>query len=274
MNSRAFTLSLIIAAVAMFMVWSYIDGREAQFVEEYGEPKPVLVAKKDIRELDLIDDRVVQIENVPHKFLQPGALQKVEEVYNTYAAVPILKGEQITKPRITQPGSRTGLASQVAVGKRALSIRVSEEKAVAKLIKPGDRVDVIATIDYTGGKKDQIKVKTILQDILVLSTGLKVTNALSLIKVGSGADQVTKNLNEYTGFNTVTLELTPFEIQKITLLENLGGDVRLSLRNNDDKAIERISATRLFDVLGEDAGDAKAYFAEQAERSNARKGRQ
>jgi pilus assembly protein CpaB len=136
MNSRAFTLSLIIAGVAMFMVWSYLDGKEAQFVERYGEKKAVLVAKENIRELDLLDDRKVQTITVPSKFVQPGALSDVKEIYNTYASTPILKGEQITRPRITHPGGRTGLSSQVAVGKRALSIRVNDETAVAKLIRP------------------------------------------------------------------------------------------------------------------------------------------
>ncbi len=271
MNSRAFTLSLVIAGVAMFMVWSYLDGKEAQFVEEYGEPVAVVVAKSDVKELDLLDDRKVQTINVPKKFVQPGALKTVEEVYNTYAAVPILKGEQITKPRIVHPGERTGLASQVAIGKRALSIRVSEVTAVGKLIKPGDRVDIISMIDYAGGRKDKLKAKTVLQDVLVLSTGLKVTNALPLIRVKGNDNFVNKNLTTYTSFNSVTLELTPFEVQKLTFLEAIGSSLRLSLRNNDDKKIERISGTRMADVLGEDAAEAKAYFAEQESKLAGRK---
>ncbi len=268
MNSRAFTLSLIIAGVAMFMVWSYLDGKEAQFVEEYGEPVAVVVASEDIKELELLDDRKVQTINVPKKFVQPGALKKVEEVYNTYAAVPVLKGEQITKTRVVHPGGRTGLASQIAVGKRALSIRVNDVTSVGKLLKPGDRVDVISMIDYAGGRKDRLKVKTVLQDVLVLSTGLKVTNAIPLIGLKQADEFAKKNLSTYTTYNTVTLELTPFEVQKIAFLESIGSSLRLSLRNNDDKKIERIGGTRMFDVLGEDAGEAKAFFAEQQARAS------
>ena len=54
------------------------------------------------------------------------------------------------------------------------------------------------------------------------------------------------------------------EHQKMIFLITAGSGIYLSLRNNDDKTIERISGTRLYDVLGEDAQDAKAYFAEQA----------
>lgn len=261
MNSRAFTLSLVIAGVAMFMVYSYLDGREAQYIKEYGNLVPVVVAKADLKELELIDDRKVTIKNIPKNFVSPGTFKKVEEVYNTIASVPILKGEQVTKPRVTYPGARSGLSRQVTIGKRAMSIQVSEDQAVAKLIKPGDRVDIITTVDYAGGRKEKIKVKTALQDVLVLSTGLHVTNSIPL--VGYKIDKEIKklNLNNYTNFNTVTLELTPYEVQKMIFLIRAGSGVYLTLRNNDDKAIERLTGTRLYDVLGEDAIDAKAYFA-------------
>jgi pilus assembly protein CpaB len=55
-------------------------------------------------------------------------------------------------------------------------------------------------------------------------------------------------------------------------LVSSGGSIYLTLRNNDDKAIERISGTRLFDVLGEDAAEAKTYFAEQQAAQRGRAG--
>lgn len=273
MNSRAFTLSLVIAGIAMFMVYSFLEGREAQFVEEYGNPSPVVVAKIDIKELELIDDRKLKIENIPKKFQMPGHFKKIEELYNTIAAVPIKTGEQITRPRITYPGAQSGLSRQIAVGKRALSVQVQESQAVSKLIKPGDRVDVLATIDYAGGKKERIKVKTVLQDVLVLSTGLYVTNSVPIVNLQTSETESREmKLNKYVNFNTVTLELTPFEVQKMIFLVSSGGSIYLTLRNNDDKAIERISGTRLFDVLGEDAAEAKTYFAEQQAAQRGRAG--
>lgn len=264
MNSRAFTLSLVIAGIAMFMVYSYIDGIESGFKEQYGSEVPVLVAKVDIKEMELIDDRKVTLMNVPQKFQMPGAIRSPEEVYNTIAAVPIKAGEQITKPRVTWPGDRTGLSRQVSLGKRAFSIQVSEQQAVSRLIKPGDRVDVLTLIDYAGGRKEMLKVKTVLQDVFVLATGKYVTKEIPMVGYKVDKEVKTMNLNTYTDFNTVTLELSPYEVQKLIFLISAGNGIYLSLRNNDDKTIERISGARLFDVLGEDAAEAKAYFAEQA----------
>lgn len=263
MNSRAFTTSLIIAAVAVFMIWSYISSRETELISEYGNLTPVVVARGDIKELEVIDDGKVQLINVPAKFQMPGHFKRVEDLYNTIAAVPIKKGEQITAPRVTYPGAQSGLSRQISIGKRALSIQVTEGQAVSRLLKPGDRVDILALVDYAAGKKEKLKVKTVLQDVLVLSTGLYVTNSVPLVNVQNENESRQMKLNSYTNYNTVTLELTPFEVQKMVFLISAGNGITLSLRNNDDKTIERISATRLYDVLGEDAAEAKVYFAEQ-----------
>jgi pilus assembly protein CpaB len=270
MNSKAFTTSLILAGLAVMMVLSYISSRETELISEYGNATPVVVAKEDIKELEVIDDRKVQLINIPSKFQMPGHFKSVEELYNTIAAVPIKAGEQITAPRVTYPGAQSGLSRQISIGKRALSIQVTEGQSVSRLLKPGDRVDVLALVDYAAGKKEKIKVKTVLQDVLILSTGLFVTNSIPLVNLKSENDTRQVKLNNYTNYNTVTLELTPFEVQNMVFIMSAGNGIYLSLRNNDDKNIERIVATRLYDVLGEEAAEAKAYFAEQAEQSNRR----
>lgn len=273
MNSRAFTLSLVIAGIAMFMVYSYISGQEAEWVKKYGKKVTVVKAKVDINELELIDDTKVYADEVPSQFVQPGAIKDFKEVYNTIATVPIKKDEQITNPRITYPDSRTGLSRQVSIGKRAISIQISEEQAVSKLIKPGDRVDILAMVDYAGGRKELNKVKTILQDVLVLATGLSVTNSVPMVGMKTTEEVKKLNLNTYTSFNTVTFELGPYEVQKlIYIITSGGGRIFLSLRNNDDKQIVRITGTKLFDLLGEDATEAKAFFNEQKAREAARGG--
>lgn len=273
MNSRAFTTSLLLAGLAVAMIWSYISSRETELQSDYGNQTPVVIAKEDIKELEIIDDRKVQLVNVPAKFQMPGHYKRVEDLYNTIAAVPIKKGEQITVPRVTYPGAQSGLSRQISIGKRALSIQVTEGQSVSRLLKPGDRVDILALVDYAAGKKERLKVKTVLQDVLILSTGLFVTNSVPIINIKSGGNDTRQmKLNSYTNYNTVTLELTPFEVQKMVFLISAGNGIYLSLRNNDDKTIERISATRLYDVLGEDAAEAKTYFAEQMAKETKRTG--
>ncbi len=262
MNTRAFTLALIIAGLAMFMVDAYIGDQMDRITREYGEKEVVVVAKVPIRKLELIDDSKIMTIAVPKKFKQPGVFQKIEELENTMTTVPILEGEQITKPRVTYPGVNTGLSRQITDGKRAFAITISETSAASKLIKPGDRVDIIAPIDYSSGIKSMEKIMTILQNVYVLSTGHRITNSIPIY----GEQKANKEIKIIrpeirVNYNTITLELTPFEIQKLTyILKYQSGALYLSLRNNKDTEIINIKPSKIFDILGDEAPEAKDYF--------------
>lgn len=269
MNTRAFTLALVIALIAIFMIHTYVEDEVATHIKKYGTSTSVVVAKVDIKELELIDDSKITMKSIPEDFLAPGHFKDIRDLDNTVASVPIKAGEQITQPRVTAPGPRTGLARQVSLGKRAITLNISESQSVGKLIRPGDRVDLVASIDYASSRKDMIKVKTILQDVLVLSTGKNMTNSIPMIgvkdenNIGDAGVVKKMNLNVHTNYSSVTLEVDPYEAQKlIFLLKNLDGTPYLILRNNNDKKLVRIQSTKVFDVLGDDAAEAKSYFQE------------
>lgn len=264
MNTRAFTLALVISLIAMFMVYTYMEDQKAAMIKRYGTESSVVVAKVDIKELELIDDSKIQVKSIPQSFLQPGHFKSMKELENTIATVPILKGEQVTKPRVTYPGAKTGLARQVSIGKRAMAVTVTENQAVSKLIRPGDRIDILVAMDYAAGRKDKQKIVTVLQDVLVLSTGLSMTNEIPLIGIQTPSVIRKMNLNTYTRYNTITLELDPFQVQKLThILTFSGRQPILTLRNNSDKNVVAIRGTSLFDILGSDSNEAKAFFKER-----------
>lgn len=271
MNTRAFTLALIISLFAMFMVYTYIDDQKSDVIRRYGTEAAVIVAKVDINELELIDDSKITTITVPQSFLMPGHFKTMKELENTMATVPILKGEQITKPRVTYPGMNTGLARQVSAGKRALAITVTESQAVGKLIRPGDRIDILAAIDFTQGQRgDMRKVQTVLQDVLVLSTGFNITNSIPVIGMKTPTEIKKMNLNLVEPYNNITLEVDPYQAQKLVYLLNFSGDrFIITLRNNSDQKIIRIQPTGIFDILNEEEKEsARNFFAEQYRQRN------
>ena len=265
MNTRAFTLALVIAGIAVFMVYTYLEDQKSTYISKYGTEVSVVVAKRDIKELELLDDTMLIVKPVPKSFASPGSFTTIKSLENTMATVPIMAGEQVTKPRVTYPGSKTGLSRQVSIGKRAIAIQISERQAVSKLIKPGDRVDILAPIDISNGQKDMQKTSTILQDVLVLSTGKSMTNAIPIYGVKTPREIKTMKAQVYDRYDTVTLELTPYEAQKlIFLIYWTGARPWLSLRNNNDKKIERFKPTDIFEVIGEEGrAEAKAFFQQQ-----------
>jgi pilus assembly protein CpaB len=257
MQNKAFTISFIVAVLAVSMVYSYVTSTEESYRLKYGKEVSVVVAKKDIKELEILDETNLTVQSMPDSFKQPGSSKSIEDIRGSLAIAPIMKDEQITRSKVTQLGARTGLARQVAVGKRAVTINVTDQSAVAKLIKPGDRVDVLANLDPTGGgNRLNMEIRTILQDVLVLATGKYVNNTIPGIlekdPFNTNSKPVKVPLSEYTQFAHVTLEVDPFQAQTIVFAEkNLQG-VYLVLRNNDDNTKEELTKTKMVDLMGRD----------------------
>lgn len=261
MNNRAFTISFVVAILAVSMVYSYVTSTEEEYKHQYGTEKAVVVARKNIKELEILDESNLTLINVPQKFVQPGTSASINDFKSSLAIAPINEGEQITRTKITILGARTGLARQIAVGKRAVTVRVGDETGVAKLLKPGDRVDVLSTIDPSGsGNKLFLETHTILQDVLVLATGKYVTNTVPGIMETDPYKQESKTLTrfpEYTSYGNVTFEVDPFQAQTLVYAaKNL--DIYLTLRNNDDNVKEELTKTMMKDLMGKDAGGAAA----------------
>jgi pilus assembly protein CpaB len=276
MNNKALTLSLLMAAVAVFFIYSYVSNIEEEQKKRFGTEVVVIKAKKNIKEMDTMDETMIIADLVPKKFLEPAAIsyetqdtadkaivRSMKSLAGSVAIVPIRKGEQITYSKITEPSVRTGVSPQIAIGKRAVSIPVNNITGVSKLIKPGDRVDVISIIDVGGGKDAKL-TKTVLQDVVVLAVGLSVTNnvARAIEPDPFGGKDKIRNLASDTSFATITLEVDPQQVQLITTVLNNGeNSLTLSLRNNDDSELVPLMSTTIYDVLGPDAAKIQRNLA-------------
>ncbi len=254
MNNKAFTVSLLLAATAVFLVHSYTTSKEESYTKTFGNMVPVVVAKKTIKEMDEITKDAIEIVNKPKNYVEPGKTTSKEEVEGFIAAVNIRKGEQVTLNKVIPPGVQTGLSRQVAPGRRAIAIPVDDYNAVNRLLKPGDRVDLIATIDPPGAPKGSQIARTVLQDVLVLAVGewVSTTAPRKTEKDEIDGKNVTVNLNITRNFNTITLEVEPYAAQQLTLLRSSGITVGVVLRNNDDSEKLVIRGVGLPDVLGDD----------------------
>lgn len=268
MNNKALTLSIVMAVIAVLFVQSYVSSLEENYTKQYGTKILVLKAKREIKEQDTLNETVLEFALMPKQFLEPNAVsleakddntkeisRSLREFAGAVALVPLKPGEQITYNKISQPSIRTGLAPQVSPGHRAVAIPVNEISGVAKLIKPGDRVDLIAVVDPGGGKENKI-AKTILQDVMVLAVGRNVSgNAARLVEPDpyGGKDRV-KSLTDDASFASVTIEVDPAQAQMLALMTaSSDNSLSLSLRNNDDSDRATLNSTTYGDVLGVDA---------------------
>ena len=255
MNSnptRTLFLSLGAGIFAMFLVYSYSQEKKAEYDKKYGTTKRVVVATTEIIEMQTIDDTMVEYKEVPVSFVQPGVVTDPEEAINTIAATTILKGEQILKTKLLAPGPITGLSSQIAPNKRAVTISVDDVRGVAKLLRPGDRVDVLASLTSGDTKNRKVEVKTIMQDIVILATGVNITNNLPRSPELENGNLIGfRNLNGDTSFRTVTLEVSPKQAQDLVFLQVASpGGIYLILRNGIDRQNSRPPTSDINSLLG------------------------
>lgn len=251
--TRALFLSVIMGVFAMFLIYTYSQDKQAELNKEFGAKTTVFVAKRDILEMSTIDETMLEGKEVPNAFKQPGAITDAAEALSLVAAAPFKQGEQILATKLLSPGAETGLAFQVAPGKRAVTIPIDDSRGVAKLLRPGDRVDLITAIDPGRGAGSKIEVKTMMQNVTVLATGINVTNSIPRkLEINASSNSASfRRLSGDTSFSNVTVEVTPKEAQDlIVLMATSPGSIFLSLRNPNDVNTETLSTSNVNTVLG------------------------
>ena len=270
MNSKTMGLSVIMAGFAVFFVLTSVQSIEDSAKTRFGTEITVLVAREDIKEMETLVESMVEPKVVPTNFVEPSAIrfnkkvkedeadfqEEVKKLIGNVALVSIKKGEQLAWNKITEASIKTGLAPQVAPGKRAMSVLVDEISSVSKLLKPGDRVDLISVIDVgssAGGRENKI-AKTLLQDVVILAVGRNVTNNLAR-KVDfdpqNGRTRV-KSLVDFDGYSSITIEVDPNQAQLLAaIMAGNGNRLMFTLRNNDDVDRTALAPARATDALNE-----------------------
>ncbi len=254
-ETRTLWISLGAGVFSAFLMYSYSQEKKAEYDKNFGAQVSVVIAKEDINEMVPIDDTKVEVVTRPSSFIEPNAVTQPDIIIGYVAATPIRKGEQILMNKLLSPGSETGIALQVAPAKRAVAIPITEVTGIAKLIRPGDRVDVVAAIDVGKGATMRREVATIMTDIPVLATGQNVVNNLPRLVEAEGNSNDRISITPLTGdtkYTTITVELDPKQSQDmIYMLSTNPGAIFFTLRNpNDRQNLQRMPSSTSESVLG------------------------
>jgi pilus assembly protein CpaB len=193
--------------------------------------KPVIVALDEIKPRTTITREMIDPITVPEKLVTPGALTKVEEVVGMIAKERIKPKEQIRSTDLVQKGQVPSLAYEIPPGKRAIAIGAGEVQSVGTAVKPGDRIDILAT--YHDPVSRQETTQMILQNVHVLAVNQGQTDPAS----GQGAS------------SSMTLAVTPEEGELLTAADR-AGVLRIQLRPLQDDTIVPSPGITVRDIPG------------------------
>ena len=237
-ESRNLWISIGAGVFATFMLYSYSQEKKSEIEKIAGDKVSVVVAREDIREMDTIYDNVLEVKQKNRNEVEPDFYDKIPDVVGGVAAIPIKKGQTLTRNKTLEVGPETGIALQVSPGKRAVTIPISDERANAKLIRPGDRVDIMAVIDTGKGVNQKREVTMLMQDVVILATGVNVHNNLprTIERDPSGKGLVQTTLTGDTKYNTMTIEANIENAQDLIFLVNTNANsLYFLLRNPHDR---------------------------------------
>ncbi len=201
----------------------------------------VVIAARDITLGTQIAEQDIALVNYPRELFPEGALVRKDEVIGRVAYMDISSKTPILNKQLAGIGAQPGLPGVTAPGMRSVSVRVDEASGVAGFVAPGTYVDVIAIMQPQLDGAKQVS-KVILQKVKVLA---------------SGQQNQTKPDGKPALVNTVTLEVTPPQAEKLKLAE-AEGRIQLSIRNATDQILEKTPGATRRDVLNDIALETRA----------------
>ncbi len=161
--------------------------------------------------------------------LPKGAILKPENVIGRGVISDISQGEPILESRLAPAGSGGGLAATIRKGMRACAVKVDEVVGVAGFVTPGMRVDVLVSGDPPGTGPAGTQVRTILQNIEVLSAGTDIQ------KDSEGKPAQVRVVN---------LLVAPEQAEVLSLATSGSGNrIQLVLRNPLDTEMAQVAGT-------------------------------
>ncbi len=161
------TVAVVAALAAAVLLTKYMDARVAA---ARVPTTKIVVADVDIPVATPIKAEWLKAIDWPATARPEGAVSDPAAIVNQVATVPITRGEPVLPAKLAVGGAaRSGLATLVPEGMRAVAVKVDDVVGVAGFIHPGDNVDVLVTMQPRNDAPFVSKI--VLQNIKVLAVG-------------------------------------------------------------------------------------------------------
>jgi pilus assembly protein CpaB len=160
--------ALVFAIIASVMILKYLKNRPNMAAREM---VPVVVASQDLTFGSTLKSEMMKVVTYPKASLPKGYYGITDSLIGQVTKVFLMENEPILASKLSSAGG--GLSLMIQNNMRAASIQVDKVSGVSGFVLPGDRVDVIASIQKREGGKDEAVATTVLQNIEVLAAGEK-----------------------------------------------------------------------------------------------------
>jgi pilus assembly protein CpaB len=213
-------LSLIIAVAGTIYLYKWVErqrGPKEVVQVENIEAAPIVVSAGNLPWGTQLKPEMIKMAPYLKESLPVGYFSSANDLKDRVIISPLKLNEPITEDKLAPTSVKTGGVSAVLKpGMRAIAVKGDKVIGISGFINPGNRVDVIVTVEEPKTKK--IKSKIFLKNTAVLATGT----------------QIEKNeKGEPMPVDVYTLEVTPKQAEKVALAAS-EGRLQFALRGVTD----------------------------------------
>jgi Flp pilus assembly protein CpaB len=243
---RNIAIAIALAVLAAVIVSFYVK-QQKQDLQRGQTLTAVFVAKEDIpagTPGSEIESKVERVE-VAKDAAAPGAIVAPEDLEGKVSTEQIYANEQVSLLRFANP-TQQGIRAKLSGTLRAVQVPGDEHQLLASTLQDGDRVDLVTNMKYKlvnfgragggSGAQDNVAVRTVLRDVLVLQSANTSSNS--------------KRLSSSSQNKFVVLALTDAQSQKLFFVMR-NGDWTFELRPVKDPADSPESIETVATVLGD-----------------------
>jgi pilus assembly protein CpaB len=239
--SGIISAAVVLGLITGYLIWAYFSKLSS---ENEKNRQPVVVAVVDIKPRTKITREMVELKRFPADLIADNAIREIDKVVGHTAQARINPKEQLRQSDLIE-GAGGGLAYDIPEGMRAISIGGDEVKFVSTTVKPGDRIDILAT--YHDPRSRQELTKLIMQNVIVLAVNRGETDPSG--KTGANSSMV--------------LAVKPEQTELIAAADRIGA-LRVSLRPvRDEATIASAGVTAKDFVLGTAPPDESAQSTDR-----------
>lgn len=146
----------------------------AGFLGSLRSMKKVVVAKASIPAGARLTANYLEVREIHSGAVLPNALTSIEEAEGQVLTVARAPGDQITADMVGDAAT-VGLANQLQPGHRAVAVHVDQASGLVGVVRPGDRVSVVAVVDPQDAQMTQAARMREMRGTAVLGSTAEVT---------------------------------------------------------------------------------------------------
>jgi len=164
-------IAVVIAAMTALATFKYVSKADERALGN-AKAVSVFVVKKDIPKgfsgARALDEGYIAKEEIPQKFYPANAVVDPQTLRGKVAIAELAAGPAVVQSAFAEPQvARESFADLIDKDQQAVTLSVSDVEAVARLVVPGDYVNLLLTWDDAANKTTQ----TVLQKVKVIAIG-------------------------------------------------------------------------------------------------------